>query len=351
MSDHPENDLTRRDDDRRRTGQENQLPLIQSDEPHPVTVEHQSDEVSDSLLDSQQEVVIDRKTQELLDSLDDELEGEAKAVSAGTAVLLDTLDKIKPQTITSDNLPSVSDARDSSEEINRPKADANPRESLDGVPDLLQEGEATHPPITAPSQPVEEAVEAPPIYRYRVAAVLSSDLEAMINAALKAVDLGLPDSGLFQWQAPFRTDQPHALASALDQWVTRFLPIKTGLERVHSEVVGTQTYIVGWRLENNDALHTAQTALTTQLAPIIEPEPDAPATFRAVIPVKSTIPPDRLPPLVGFLQRNFEEQSWTIEAVELLRAPVPNEEEIEERESEETPIDEWEVIATFKPGV
>lgn len=346
-----EDNMPRPDNDRRKTGQEdNQLSLIQSDEPRPISTNHASDEISDSLLDSQQEVVIDRKTQALLDSLDDEPEGEAKAVSAGTAELLDTLEKIMPQTSTNDNLPTVEDARDSSEELTLPKPDANPRESLDGVPDVLQEGGVTSPPAADSATP-EVVEETPPVYRYRIAATLPSEIDAMINAALKAVDMGLPDSGLFQWQAPFRTDQPHTIAGILDQWATQFLPIKTGLERVYSEVVAAQTYIVGWRLENNEALHAAQNALTTQLAPSIQPEPDAPATFRAVIPIKATIPPDRLPPLVGFLQRNFEEQAWTVEAIELLRAPVLDEEEIEERESEETPIDEWEVIATFRSGV
>lgn len=348
MQDHPEDNLIRPDDDRRKTGQEdNQLPLIQSDEPRPLSADHESNEVSDSLSDSDQEVVIDSKTQALLDSLDDELEGEAKAVSAGTAALLDTLEKTMPQTVANANPPKANNARDSSEEFTLPKPEGNPRENLDGVPDLLQEGGV----IATPLDEVEPIEEAPPVYRYRIAASLSPELDTMITAALKAVDMGLPDSGLFQWQAPFRTDQPHAIAGVLDQWVTQFLPIKTSLERVHSEVIGTQTYIVGWRLDNPEALHAAQNALTAQLAPIIEPEPDALATFRPVIPVKVTIPPDRLPPLVGFLQRNFEEQAWAIEAIELLRAPVPDEEEIEERESEETPIDEWEVIASFKPGV
>ncbi len=348
MQDHPENNLIRPDDDRRKTGQEDsQLPLTQSDEPRPLSADHESNEVSDSLLDNQQEVIIDRKTQALLDSLDDEVEGQAKAVSAGASTLPDTLGKIIPQTSANDNLSVIDGDRDSSEELTLPKPDANPRESLDGVPDLLQEGDIT----SAPLDEVEPIEEAPPVYRYRIAASLSPDLDKMISAALKAVDMGLPDTGLFQWQAPFRTDQPHAIAGVLDQWATQFLPIKTSLARVYSEVVGAQTYIVGWRLDNSEALHAAQNALTTQLAPIIEPEPDVPVTFRAVIPIKATIPPDRLPPLVGFLQRNFEEQAWAIEAIELLRAPVPDEEEIEERESEETPIDEWEVIASFKPGV
>lgn len=343
MNEHPEENFARPDNSRRKTGQENQLPLIQSDETHPMADEHESDEVTDSVLDTEQEVVIDRKTLALLDSLDDDLEGEAKAVSTGAAALLDTLDKIKPQTITGDNMPSVSDAQDSSEQ---PKPDMNPRESLDGVPDSLQEGS-----VSALNESLDIMEEAPPVFHYRIAAVLSHDLETMIIAALKAVDLGLPDSGLFQWQAAFRTDHPHTIANALDQWVREFLPIETTLERVHSEVVGSQTYLVGWRLENGEALHKAQTTLTTQLAPIIEPEPDALAAFRAIIPVKASIPPDRLPPLVGFLQRNFVEMNWRIEAMELLRAAVPDDEELEERKSEETPVDDWEVIATFRPGV
>lgn len=346
MSDHPENREARRDDERRKTSQEGQLPIIRENEPRPVSVEHDSDEISDSLHDNQQEIVIDRQTQELLDSLDDEVEGDAKAVSTSTAVLLDELDKIKPQTVKDDDPFTPTHDRDSSDEINIHRADANPRESLDGVPDTLQDGSPTAPPT-----PAEEPVEAPPIYRYRVAAALSPAVEEMVSAALKSVDMGLPDSGLFEWQAPFRTEQPHAIASALDGWATQHLPISTRLERVHSEVIETQHYLAGWRLSNVVAIHAAQNALTATLAPLIEPEPDAPATFRPVLSVKANIPAEHLPALVGFLQRSFEEQDWTIEGIELLRAAVPDEEELAERAEEETEIDEWEVISTFKAGV
>jgi hypothetical protein len=201
---------------------------------------------------------------------------------------------------------------------------------------------------------VEEALvsaispETPsPIYRYRVAAVLPPELEEVIRTALEAFELGPAERGLFQWQAPFRSEQPHAVAGALDEWARNNLPIATQAAQVHSEVIGAQTYVAGWKLTNAEAIHKAQNALTVELAPFIEPEPDAPASFRAVIPLKASLPPNRLPHIVGYLQKHFKPHDWLIEAVELLRAPIPAEGETAQPEV----VEQWEVAGAFKPGV
>jgi hypothetical protein len=309
--------------------------------------EHGSAESGDSVRDEDQEGAgLDLATQQLLDRLDDELEAEVAPRSDETEALLSTLDKLKPQTVVrptgEHDMPSVTGGRDSDEHLATPSRDVLQREAKDGVPDQLQEEPTSPTPDETP--PVGTEIEAPPVYRYQVAVVLPRNLQTAIQAARDAFELGAAEAGLFQWQAAFRTDQPHAVAHALDEWATRRLPIKTQAVQVYSEVAGAQTYIAGWRLDNAETIHQAQNALTEALAALIEPEPDAPATFRAIVPVKIGMSPETLPRLVGYLQKDFDPHEWTIEAVELLRSVVSK------GEAEPSEAAQWEATGVFKAG-
>jgi hypothetical protein len=224
--------------------------------------------------------------------------------------------------------------------------DIDAQEAKDGVADNMQEQVPISPPLPPAENAIQAAITAPEQnYRYRIAVSLPPLLQAAIEEALDEV--GLIDEkqvGAFQWQAAFQCNQPQTIAASLDEWVQDNLPIPTKTERVHSAVIGTQTYIGGWTLSNSEAIYKAQEKLTTQLADIITPEADDDSTFRAILPVHNDVPANRFPQLIGHLQRRFKAEAWKIEAVELLRLPLDKK---GNPEADAT----WNVMGTFRPEV
>lgn len=313
---------------------------------------------------------LDDKTQALLDELDDEIEDDGTAQNGATAELLQTLDQLKPQTLTPapndesmDGVPDeqqestqfdtdvqakidVSDEEISNEEQNTsPVSERAVQEASDRVADTIQE----QTPISPPPPPAENmssaAIDIDQHYRYRIAISLPPLLQAAIDEALEEVGL-IEDKqvGAFQWQAAFQCENPQAMAASLDQWVQENLPVPTKTERVHSAVIGTQTYIGGWTLSNSDSIYKAQEKLTAHLADTITPETDDDSTFHAILPVHTNVPPEHFPQLIGFLQRRFKPEAWKIEALELWRLPLDKK---GNPEADAT----WSVMGTFRPEV
>ena len=174
-------------------------------------------------------------------------------------------------------------------------------------------------------------------YRYRIIALLPEGLKTLIREAGEAVDLTIEPA--FIWQADFTTENQHAIAAVLDEWVQTFFPIQTKFERVFSDVIGEQTYIAGWQLTNADLMVEAQNDLTTKLAPMIVPNTDTSATFRPVLPVMMGVPAEAFPQLVAHLHQNFEAIELSIGAVELQRLPLEPETDAE-----------WESMGNFHPS-
>lgn len=309
--------------------------------------------------------LLNQKTQALLDHLDDDIENDEKPQDPATAELLQTLDALKPQTVTpspdSEAIDGVPDQQQdavyvdadvqsrndvSDEEIGMDEDSGTTpsklghmtQETEDGVPDTLQEqhSENAIPPTIIETEPEQN-------YRYRIAVTLPTLLQAAIDEALEEVELiEEKQTGAFQWQAAFLCDEPQTVANTLDEWVQNNLPIPTKTERVHSEIAGTQTYIGGWALSNSDAIYKAQEKLTTQLVDIITPETDEDATFRAILPVHNEVPANRFPQLIGHLQRRLKAEAWKIEAIELLRLPL-------DKKGNPEPDAVWSVMGTFRP--
>ncbi|NDJ85318.1 MAG: hypothetical protein GYB66_05495 [Chloroflexi bacterium] len=203
----------------------------------------------------------------------------------------------------------------------------------------------SYPPL--PSEPVgavaiEDSTAIQQRYRYRVAAQLPDTIKTAILEALRNVGLkDLATEGYLQFQADFTAENPQSLATTLDAWVQDHLPVETRLERVHSEVIGSQTYVAGWSLTNQDTIYQAQNALTRQLADIVTPDANTKTTFRALLPVLMDVPASAFPRLVGYLQHQFEPQALTIDAVELLHLPITDDGEPAEDAS-------WEVMGVFR---
>lgn len=313
------------------------------------------------------EAILDNQTQALLDELDDEIDNDAASQDSATAELLQTLDQLKPQTLTPPDDEATDGVPDELQESAQPDAkvqaridvsdeeiSADDRHMLsdtgvatqdlsNGVADIIQEQVPISPPPPAENA-IQIAIDEPEQnYRYRITVSLPPLLQAAIEEALGEV--GLIDEkpvGAFQWQAAFQCDQPQAIAASLDAWVQDNLPIPTKTERVHSAVIGTQTYIGGWKLSNSDAIYKAQEKLTSQLADIITPEADDDSTFRAILPVHNDVPANRFPQLIGHLQRRFKSETWKIEAVELLRLPL-------DKKGNPEVDATWNVMGTFRP--
>lgn len=299
---------------------------------------HDSGETLDSLIDSVQESpTLDPQTQARLEDQDDDSELEEKKPVQASPM---------PPAVSVAETAESSNERESedSEDDLSAASEWMESEAADSIADLEQEQAAAKQPTPSPAEEdsVPEASDAESdvqqVYRYRIAAVLPPALQNAIHDTLNAAELGDSlDSGVFQWQAPYLTENPQEVAAVLDAWVQQHLPIKTATKRVHSEVVGAQSYIAGWELTNAKLIYQAHTALTTQLAALINPDTNASAIFRAIVPVLPEVPAERFPQVVGFLQRNFEAQAVTIAALEILRKPVDDE------------TSTWQVMGVFKP--
>lgn len=164
--------------------------------------------------------------------------------------------------------------------------------------------------------------EAPPtIYRYRVAVVLTPALEMRINAARQTAGLPAAALGSFALHSDFHCPASEAVVDAVRNWAGTHLPLKMVIERVDAAVIGENRYVAGMALEPAERLKQAQRELEAALAPVIEPLPETDFLFAARLPVSDHTPAASFPPLIHALQQEFESREWTINAVEVLRAP------------------------------
>jgi hypothetical protein len=192
-------------------------------------------------------------------------------------------------------------------------------ENSDGVPDNMQEA------LSADMNPSPTDIDdlQPESYLYVVRAVLPQRVVDMVQGALNHIQPEVNDVEGLQVQAAFLTQDIHSVSNVLDQWARHYLPLPTGLAHVHSEVRGAQQYVAGWRLDNAAAWHEAQNDLTTRLAGLITPGPNATATFRAIVGLIPSTPATDFPKLVAFLQQQFEPFDFAVVAVQIYRKPLP----------------------------
>jgi hypothetical protein len=184
------------------------------------------------------------------------------------------------------------------------------------------------PPAPARTTSTPEAIK----FRYRIAVVLSPQLELQLNAARQSVSIPVARPGIFALQEDFESSNIEAVQEAIKSWAAEHLPLDVEVERVLAEVVGEQRYIAGFALEPAGKINAAQQALASALANNIRPAGEA-LPFTPRLPVSDHTPAADFPRLVHALQQRFEPSEWKIEAVELLRVPEGDE--------------RWEVVQKF----
>jgi hypothetical protein len=184
------------------------------------------------------------------------------------------------------------------------------------------------PPTPARTTSTPEAIK----FRYRIAVVLSPQLELQLNAARQSVSIPVARPGIFALQEDFESSNIEAVQEAIKSWAAEHLPLDVEVERVLAEVVGEQRYIAGFALEPAGKINAAQQALASALANNIRPAGEA-LPFTPRLPVSDHTSAADFPRLVHALQQRFEPSEWKIEAVELLRVPEGDE--------------RWEVVQKF----
>lgn len=254
------------------------------------------------------------ETRRLLDQLDDDLDENQASGDKSTAALLQNLDRMKPQTV------QKADTDETSAE-----AAASEEESSDA--------KTAVPPVT---------------YQYRITARLTETVKNAVQEVCEALELEPTGAGLLQMHPVFRTEDSNKIASILDTWVQEHLPLKTRFSSVYSEVVGAQIYRAGWKLDNIETLQAAHDVLQNVLVDEVRTEPAMKEYFRPVLFILSSIPAVSLPRLVAHLQTHFEPLEWTIEGVELSRAPVVEQEDEAEDTESQTDKVEWHIMGEFR---
>lgn len=298
----------------------------------------------DSVPDMEQEHPEDLRTLRAIDSLDDDTSEFSMLNEAEPTGSQERQAKLEAK---SDQLERLADR---ARQLQTPEADGSDdewqadhstqdtilRETSDGVPDMMQEQELHRANIF----PTNEEL-APTAYYYRLIAVLPPHIVEMGQSVLAAVEIDENMVG-FQLQAAFMTEDIHRVNTVLMAWAKEHLPLPSLLLDVHSEVWGSQQYITGWRVNHRILWHQAQNGLTTQLASLTVPAPGTTATFRPYIALMEHTPAEKFPLLVAELHRNFEQEEFQIEAVELLRKPRP---EFEKRVASEA--QDWQSFQQF----
>lgn len=270
------------------------LQRLDSFKPQSVT----SGEVSDGVPDQVQESIrLDRRAQQRLDHQHDEIDFESSTPTTESPLLGD-----------SRRDPSPLSLAESQERLPIPAQTDRPiGELADGVEDSMQESDEHT--VTSVTIEYQLSVALPPI------------VQQTIQGALHYFKMGA-HHGHFPLVASFQADSEEALIASLRKWVNQHLPIATGFDRVYSTVVGSNTYIAGWRLTNSQAIQRAQTALTLQLASLITPTPNPVTIYTTVLPLLPSIPAELFPRVVGFLQQHFHNISWNMESIVLQRRPL-----------------------------
>jgi hypothetical protein len=335
------------------------------------------------------------ETRRLLDQLDDDLEENQDSAGESTAALLQNLDRMKPQTVSEDGKDEVTDEENSDEdeeataaepedkveETDKAEIPADTHRMLDELDDELEEDPGEQPagtsqllsqldrfkPQTVQKEDEQESDETSAkaaaseeesgevetedtsvTYQYRISARLTETVRNAVQEACQAVELEPESTGFLQMHPVFRTKDSNKIAGILDSWVQDHLPLKTAFSSVYSEVVGAQTYRAGWKLDNVESLQAAHDALQNALVDDASTEPAMKEYFRPVLFIQSSIPAPILPRLVAHLQTHFEALEWTIEGVELCRAPVV--EQADEAEDTESPSGrvKWQVMGEFR---
>jgi hypothetical protein len=185
------------------------------------------------------------------------------------------------------------------------------------------------PPTPARTTSTPEAIK----FRYRIAVVLSPQLELQLNAARQSVSIPVARPGIFALQEDFESSDIDSVQTVIKSWAAEHLPLEVEVERVVAEVSGEQRYLTGFALEPAQKLNAAQQALATSLANNIRPVGEGALPFAPRLPVSDHTPAADFPRLVHELQKRFEATEWVIEAVELLRVPEGD--------------DRWEVVQKF----
>ena len=187
--------------------------------------------------------------------------------------------------------------------------------------------------VTPPTPSRPTPAPDTPKFRYRIAVVLSPQLELQLNAARQSVSIPVARPGIFALQEDFETSDIDAVQAAITSWAEENLPLTVEVERVVAEVIGEQRYLAGFALEPAGKLNAAQQALAGALANSIRPISDDALPFAPRLPVSDHTPAVDFPRLIHELQKRFEAAEWAIEAVELLRVPEDD--------------DRWEVVQKF----
>lgn len=178
-------------------------------------------------------------------------------------------------------------------------------------------GDAPLPPAEAPA---EDAAEEVITYRYRIALVLSPEVETQVKALRQAVNLPDAEIGILTLLPDFRTDNLDDVQEILEEWVQDHLPLETTLESIEARTIGSQRYLAAWQLAPAEPMLQAQEALSDNLSQYITPE-ETGLPFQSRLIIADHTPPKIFPLLVREMQTQFERLTWQMDTLELLRAP------------------------------
>jgi hypothetical protein len=178
-------------------------------------------------------------------------------------------------------------------------------------------GDAPLPPAEAPA---EDAAEEVITYRYRIALVLSPEVETQVKALRQAVNLPDAEIGILTLLPDFRTDHLDDVQEILEEWVQDHLPLETTLESIEARTIGSQRYLAAWQLSPAEPILQAQEALSDNLSQYITLE-ETGLPFQSRLIIADHTPPKIFPRLVREMQTQFERLTWQMDTLELLRAP------------------------------
>jgi|GEM_PF-5775012 len=176
-------------------------------------------------------------------------------------------------------------------------------------------------PFDVPASMENEDIEPPlpPVYHYRIALVLPTELEAFLNQVREGVGLPILEMGHYGLMPNFKVDDVESIEMLLGDWVQANLPLTAELETIDGHVVGQQRYIAAINFAEGNPLPKAQALLAQQVTPQVELI--SKVGFAPFFVVSDNTPENKFPYLLHALQRNFDPLEWTIDRVELLRVP------------------------------
>lgn len=159
-------------------------------------------------------------------------------------------------------------------------------------------------------------------YRYRIALVLSPEVEIQVNKLRQAVNLDDAEIGILGLVGDFRTNNLNDVQEILEEWVQDNLPMELTLDAIEAKTIGSQRYVAAWTLTPDEHLIQAQESLVDDLNSYITIQnPEASLPFKSRLVISDHTPAQTFPLLIREMQSSFEKLTWEVDCLEILRVP------------------------------